>query len=182
MEESSLGPTGDLIPLGLGYKLGENNIWVDAPITIGLPLPAGDAGRRVQFYYSGNDGLERVDTARANGRASATVKQLGVYQLFDDATPPTLEFPQMGDNQTATSFRPTIRARAIDKGSGIDTFRTTYNGKWLLVEYDPEQDLLAWEQDEDLPAGRGILAVEVRDHAGNVSRRETTVLIEASAR
>jgi hypothetical protein len=45
------------------------------------------------------------------------------------------------------------------------------------MEYDPEQDLLIWEQDEDLPPGAGRLTIEVTDRAGNVSSRETDLTV-----
>ncbi|MCH7909603.1 MAG: hypothetical protein IIB38_08305 [Candidatus Hydrogenedentes bacterium] len=54
-------------------------------------------------------------------------------------------------------------------GSGVDEFSATYNGRWLLMEYDPEMESLTWEQDENLPAGKGTVEFRVSDRAGNVA-------------
>lgn len=56
-----------------------------------------------------------------------------------------------------------------DAGSDVDEFSATYNGRWLLMEYDPELGSLTWEQDEDLPAGEGTVEFRVSDRAGNVA-------------
>lgn len=169
-------PGGELRATAPAVDLAMNDIAVDAPLVLSLPLPEGDAARRVHFYRKGKTKWERIDTTADNGRATASIKRLGRYALFDDATPPKLAVlrPNAEDK---ISRRPIVRIRATDEGSGIDTFRATFNSKWILLGYDPEQDLLEWEQDEDLPAGEGVLVVEVRDHAGNVSRVERTIAI-----
>lgn len=199
VEERGMSGGDELITLGTAYHLGTMELPVDAPITISLPLPAGEAGERAFFYRRGKERWNRIDTTRAKGRASAAVKQLGSYALFDDATPSAVEFLRLSDNkplktpllsirtgaidpppvelQTATSRRPRIRAQAADGGSGIEAWRVTYNGRWLLTGYDPEQDLLTWEQDEDLPTGPGTLVIEVRDYSGNLTRQEVAFSI-----
>lgn len=163
---------------GPAYEVFPSYLPVDTPITISLPIPGSIADpKRAHLYRREKDKWSRVDTERVAGRAEAAVRRLGVYAVLEDATPPVLELFQptpAGSNQPA---RPTIRLRATDEGSGIDTFRATYNGNWILLGYDPEQDLLDWEQDEDLPAGDGVLVVEVRDHAGNVTRVERAIVI-----
>lgn len=174
--ETAEKPGGELVATGPVFSLAMDHLAVDAPITLSLPSPAGDAASRAQFYRMGKTKWERIDTTSDRGRASAPVKRLGRYALFDDTTPPKLAAlrPNAEDKP---SRRPVIRIRATDEGSGIDTFRGTYNGKWILLAYDPEQDLLEWEQDEDLPAGEGTLVVEVRDHAGNIARAERTITV-----
>jgi len=81
------------------------------------------------------------------------------------------------DGSTITSHRPELKATIPDGGSGIDAFTATWNGQWLLMEYDPEQDLLRWERDEDLPSGAGALTMAVTDRAGNVSERRLELTI-----
>ncbi len=75
-----------------------------------------------------------------------------------------------------------MRARVRDEGSGIGQFSATYNGAWILMEYDPERHLLTWEQDEDLPAGAGEWIVEASDKAGNVARQAVTVNLPEDVR
>ncbi len=171
----------ELHALGPAYDIQPGDLPVDAPITLSLPLPKSlDRPEHALIYRRDLDRKKwvRHDTERKAGRATAATRQLGVYALLEDATPPTLELLRLADGQTFATQRPAIRARALDKGSGIETWRATYNGKWLLVQYDPEQDMLTWEQDEDLPAGPGTLAIEVRDYAGNAARRDLDLVIQ----
>jgi len=175
---------GELYSLGHTFNLYPNDVPLDAPITLSLPLPKSlEHPERALIYRRDLDKKKwvRQDSDGKAGRVSAVTRQLGVYALLEDARPPTLELLHLANGQTMNSLRPAIRAHAIDLGSGIDAFRATYNGKWLLVEYDPEQDLLNWERDEDLPAGAGTLAIEVRDHAGNVTRREVALTLGSPA-
>ncbi len=175
-------PATELRPLGPAYDLQPFDLVVDAPITLSLPLPDSSGHPERALLYRRDVEKKkwvRQNTEHGAGRASAATRQLGVYALLEDAAPPQLEILRPAPKDAIASRRPVLRARAVDGGSGVDAWRVTYNGKWLLVEYDPEQDLLTWERDEDLPAGTGTLAVEVRDHAGNVARRELTLKIEA---
>ncbi len=173
---SDPGATQGLSSHGTAYEVFPTYMPVDAPMTLSLPMPAGITEvTRGHVYRRDKDKWTRLDTKRPAGRAEAEIKQLGTYAVLEDTTSPTLELLQ--PSGAITSARPVIRARAIDLGSGLETFRATYNGKWILLAYDPEQDLLEWEQDEDLPSGPGALAIEIRDYAGNIARRELALTI-----
>lgn len=183
LQSSSRSSESELISTGAACSLAPLDLPVDAPITLRLPLPHGDAANRVQIFRREKDKWGRIDTVKESGTASVSVKRLGVYALFDDTTPPAITVLRptsvlsLPPSATATPRRPDIRIRATDMGSGIEFFHATYNGKWILLAYDPEQDLLEWEQDEDLPAGPGMLLIEVRDYAGNTARRELALTI-----
>jgi hypothetical protein len=175
----------ELTELGPVYDLRPNDLPLDAPITISLPLPPSVGHPDRAFFYRRDDAKKKwtlLETARKQGRASAAIRQLGVYALLTDGTPPTLAIRTPARDKPIENRRPRIEALARDLGSGVKEFRATFNGQWLLIGYDPEQDLLTWEQDEDLPPGLGTLVVEARDYAGNLSRRELSLTIPPTAK
>jgi hypothetical protein len=174
----------ELQPLGTAYDLRPNDLPVDAPIGISLPLPASLDHAQRALLYRRDDTKKKwtlQDTTHKDGRAIAATRQLGVYVLFKDDTPPALEIRKPAKGKSIENRRPRIEAVARDLGSGVKEFRATFNGQWLLIGYDPEHDLLTWEQDEDLPPGPGTLVVEARDYAGNLSRRELSLVIPPAA-
>jgi hypothetical protein len=91
--------------------------------------------------------------------------------------PPLITGITLKDGALLDSARPTIRAGIADTGSGIAEWRVTCNGKWLLVEYDPEEERIEWERDEDLPEGPCEILFEVSDQAGNVTVKSRTVTV-----
>jgi hypothetical protein len=90
---------------------------------------------------------------------------------MEDTSAPSITGVVPGAGSTASSGRPTIRARIADPGSGIDSYSVTYENQWLLTGYDPETELIEWESDEDLPPGEGELLFVVTDNAGNRAER-----------
>ena len=53
-------------------------------------------------------------------------------------------------------------------GSGIQSYRGTINGQWMLLEYEPKKAQLTYKADHLVDAaGTYEIAVEVMDEVGN---------------
>lgn len=172
----------ELVPAGYAYRIAPENAPLEAPITLSFPPPDSGQPAPAHVYRQGKREWEFLDTRTVNGRLEADADRFGVYAVMRDTTPPRLRIQRPNAGETLVSARPQLRAAVRDEGSGIGEFSATYNGAWILMEYDPERHLLTWEQDEDLPAGPGEWVVEVSDQAGNVTRQAVRVNLPADVR
>jgi len=174
----------ELRTTGVAFDLWPTDAPIDTPLRVSLPMPA-DAGLdadRLSIYRKGRRGWDYKETQVVNNRLETDVDAFGLYAVLEDTRPPLVEILRPRDGEQYVSARPSIRVEIDDDGSGIGAYRATYNGEWLLMEYDPERKLLTWEQDEDLPAGAGELVVTVTDNVGNTSTRSVTARLPAVLR
>ena len=146
-------------------------------MTLSFPMPKGAADpSKLRVYRKHGESWSMVNTT-INGRFEIETRSLGTFAIMEDIALPSIAGMVPGAIFTASSRRPTIRARIADRGSGIDGYSITYRNQWLLTEYDPETTLIEWERDEDLPPGEGELLIVVTDNAGNRSERSIRLTI-----
>jgi len=93
---------------------------------------------------------------------------------MEDDRAPTIADARPADGANVPK-RPAIRACVTDIGSGIGEITVTCAGQWLLMEYDPERELIEWARDEDLPAGECELEFRVTDAADNTAAVAPTI-------
>jgi len=169
----------ELTPVMPAVELWPTATFFDGDLSLDAPLLAGiQTPRQVMLYRFDRDDWDPLTRVNGpDGAVRAETSRLGVYALLRDAVPPLIHLIDLADGATLSSRRAELKAAITDRGSGIERFTATWNGQWLLMEYDPEQDLLRWERDEDLPPGPGTLAVEVADRAGNVSKRSVGLTV-----
>ncbi len=168
----------ELTPVSRSFEIWPPYAAVEGVVSLRLPLDAAVATPgRLLMYRHGRERWEAMRWLDNRAGLESGSNRFGVFAVMEDTVAPKIHVLDPAAGQTPASRRPKIRAEITDKGSGIDTYAATFGGQWLLMEYDPEQDLLVWEQDEDLPAGAGTLAIEVTDLAGNVAREEVALEI-----
>ncbi|MDP7638860.1 MAG: M23 family metallopeptidase [Candidatus Hydrogenedentes bacterium] len=156
---------------GAAYRLWHPSAPIDEAITISFPMPKGPVDpAKLRVYQRRGESWSMVKTT-INGRFEVESRSLGTFAIMEDTSAPSITGVVPGAGSTASSGRPTIRARIADPGSGIDSYSVTYENQWLLTGYDPETELIEWESDEDLPPGEGELLFVVTDNAGNRAER-----------
>ena len=96
---------------------------------------------------------------------------------MQDTTAPSLRFKWPPGNERLGSTLPAIELSVVERGSGIAGWTGSFNGQWLLIAFDPEQDLLYWERDQPLPSGKGELSVTAWDEAGNRETVTRTIVV-----
>jgi len=62
-----------------------------------------------------------------------------------------------------------LRIEIKDDLSGIDSYRPTLNGQWILMEHDPKNNLLFYEVDERMQKGSNQFEIVVKDKCGNMN-------------
>ena len=69
-----------------------------------------------------------------------------------------------------------LRFRTADNLSGVRSYRMEVNGKWVLLEYDPKNELLVYFVDPaHFRKGKNEVVVTVTDDKDNVSSLKLAV-------
>jgi hypothetical protein len=110
-----------------------------------------------------------------DGWMKASTRKFGYYKIKRDTTRPEIRLNKI---KLATSHGKgqILSATISDKNTGVATYRATLNGQWILMEYDAKKNLLFYEIDERMKAGKNNFTLEVTDNVGN--KAELTAVIE----
>jgi len=177
-QTESRGAPG-LESVGPAYQVWPDYGPVRAPLMLSFPLPLGAENfEGLSVYRAGKKSWGWVESRVVDERLTISTSTLGTFQIMRDTTPPQVKVRTLRDGDRLGS-RPAISADVGDDGSGILSWEATWNGEWLLMEYDPEQKRIEWEQDEDLPTGPGELIVRIVDRAQRVTEKRVQVTIAA---
>jgi hypothetical protein len=101
-----------------------------------------------------------------SGFVTTKIREFGNYSVSVDTIPPKVAAinPESFKNLAGQK---TVKFSISDERSGIAGYRGTLNGKWILMEFDPKNNLLYYTIDEYLPAGQTSFTLEVTDGKGN---------------
>lgn len=166
--------------VGPVYRCWPEEMPIDAPIRITVPLPDGLNAGKSAVYRASGDSWSREGGELANGLATIGTRRLGLFGTLEDTMPPAVSDVAPAAGAVLESRRPAIKAAVSDRGSGIKDYEVTCGDQWLLTAYDPEHERISWEQDEDLPTGKHDIVIRVSDHAGNETRVVRTVTVPES--
>lgn len=95
--------------------------------------------------------------------------RLGAFQLIIDTTPPMIESLGWEDGQIFPPDALTINLQCKDDLGSVPYFRAEMDGQW--VPFARKADHFMYLFDDHCAAGRHTLTVEVKDVAGNVTKR-----------
>jgi murein DD-endopeptidase MepM/ murein hydrolase activator NlpD len=101
-------------------------------------------------------------------------RSFGDYAVLLDSLAPILK-PKNFKDQTSTTGIDTLKFHLEDDLSGIRSISGTLNGKWVLLEHDPKNDLLFYVKDERFISGQNTIRITVKDKVGNVKELSVTV-------
>lgn len=116
-----------------------------------------------------------VATKRSKDRISAQISQFGRYEVAFDQTPPTIKPKNFRTKQWMSDYR--FLSVAIDDAeSGIDSYRASVNGKFILMEYEYKDKTLTYDFNDGIfEDGKNELKIVVRDKVGNTSTFEAEI-------
>ena len=110
-----------------------------------------------------------------NGWITAKIRDFGNYTVTVDTEPPVIRVINIFQNKKVKK-QSSILVKISDNLSGIKTYRGTLNGKWILMDYDEKNRLLAYSFDEMMKPGKNIFILTVTDAVGNSSRDQATLI------
>ena len=92
-----------------------------------------------------------------------------------DRIEPLVEPVNFKERQWLSHFR-YLKIRIDDSDSGIQSYRGTLNGDWILFEYEPKLKLLTYDfSDKTFEAAEHKLELEVKDRVGNRTLYQATI-------
>jgi hypothetical protein len=147
---------------------------VQVPLEMKIKVPARPAdAERTHAYRVQGKSLSFVGGAWNGNEISFKTKNLGRHTLATDKTPPTVKIVSATPKQ--------VRVSISDGMSGIQSFRATLNGEWLLMNYDHKLRMIWSEQLDSRVPLNGDFELTVKDNAGNVSIVKATIKEGAAA-
>lgn len=102
-----------------------------------------------------------------NGWVSSRVSQFGSYAIAADSVPPEIKLVNTNKADECKDSSKLVM-KISDNLSGIDQYRVTINGKWVLADFDAKNDLLIYEFDEKTLFNQKLeLIVTITDNKKN---------------
>jgi hypothetical protein len=153
------------------YAIHNNTIPVNNPFTLSFDVSAYTAEERQQLFIArlNKDKNPIYETTRKNGTTFTTkTKNLGIYALAADNEPPSITPKNFKNNQWLSNYK-YLSLAIKDSISGINQYKATINGKWILMEYEPKTSTLTYNFDDNVIEGgvKHHLEVSVTDNVGN---------------
>ena len=126
--------------------------------------------RLVGFY---KNYLAYTATTKKGNILSARTKTLGTYVLGVDTIDPIIKPVNFQKGKWLSKYR-YLKIKIEDTISGINNYRATVNGKWILMEYDAKKKILTYDfNDNKITDTKNNLKIIVTDNVGNSSTFET---------
>ena len=108
-----------------------------------------------------------VKTYKRGGTFTTRTRNLGVYTIAKDTVAPIIRPKNFKSKQWLTNYR-YLSLYIADDLSGINTYKATLNGEWILMEYEPKTKTLTYNFDDKiLDKKQCELEVVVTDNVGN---------------
>lgn len=113
-------------------------------------------------------------TTKEGDRFTTKTRTFGTYTLARDTKAPVV-VPVNFRNGQWISGNKDLKVKISDDLSGINSFRATVNGKFILMEYEYKQNLLTHTfEDGIVTETENLLKIEVTDNVGNTTIFEST--------
>lgn len=113
-------------------------------------------------------------TRKEDGRFTTRTRTFGSFTLATDDTPPRVEPINFSDEKWI-SDNSHLTVKISDDFSGINAYRATVNGKFILMAFNHKTDLLTYDfSDGKTAVGENKLKIIVTDNIGNSTTFEAT--------
>ncbi|ARN77321.1 peptidase M23 [Nonlabens spongiae] len=108
-----------------------------------------------------------IKTSRKGNRLRASSRYFGTFAVSKDTDVPSITPINFRDKQWISKNQ-TLKIKIDDATSGVDGYRATVNGKFILMEYDYKTDLLVYDFDDGVVNEKeNHLKLIVTDEVGN---------------
>ena len=157
--------------------LHEDVIPIHTNITIGFDVSKYNPEDREQMFIASLNKWGRPSystTTKEGDRFTTKTRSFGTYTLARDTQAPRVVPVNFRDGQWISNNKD-LKVKISDDLSGINSYRATVNGKFILMEYEYKQNLLTHDfADGVVTETENQLKIEVTDNVGNTTIFEST--------
>ena len=115
-----------------------------------------------------------VGGSYSDGFVKADHRGFGKFAVTIDTIPPEIKALNIHDRKKISGYKK-ISFKIKDECSGIDSYRGTLNGQWILMDYDPKNESLTYFVDHKMNNGKNTFKLEVVDGKNNKSEFKADV-------
>jgi hypothetical protein len=144
------------------FQINDNTIPLRTAVGISLK-PSIEIEDKSKFavYTVDNKGNKGFEGGNWSGNViSFKTRNLGKYMILADTIAPEIKPVKLSPDKASFKIK--------DNLSGIQSYRATLDGKWLLMNYDAKNNLI-WSETKDGKPLQGQLKLVVKDNMGNTS-------------
>lgn len=155
------------------------NEWV--PIHSGCSLAIRPYGiqpslmsKAIIVKVEGNGQFTGKSSKLENGFIKTQIRDFGNYTVAVDTTPPVIRPVNVSQNKNVGKQH-NLAFRITDNLSGIQSYRGTLNGRWILMDFDAKSGQLIYTFDDRIKPGKNNFHLVVKDAAGNETSYQATL-------
>ena len=163
---------------GETIKLHNDKTPIHYPVTIGYDVSHYSAKDKEKLFIArvmpwGSKYYTK--TIKEKNRFYTKTKKFGKYTLALDTVKPTIKPLNFRDNKWMSNYR-YLKLKIDDERTGVDSYRATVNGEFILMEYDYKTDSITYDfNDDKFQDGKNKLKVVVSDKVGNTAIFEANI-------
>lgn len=90
-----------------------------------------------------------ANTYKRGNEFTTRTRNLGTYTLAKDTIAPTIRTKNFKEKQWLNNYK-YLSVQIADDLSGVDTYKATLNGEWILMEYEPKRNTLTYNFDDKI--------------------------------
>ncbi|QLE02285.1 M23 family metallopeptidase [Galbibacter sp. BG1] len=143
---------------------------VKSNYTISMDISGLDKNNKDKLFIAHEDehgNYYYEHTYRKGNTLSTRTRDLGKFTIAKDTVAPKIRPLNFRDGQWLSNFR-YLKLKITDDLSGINSYRATINGEWILMEYEYKENSLTYDlSDIDFGDEANNLEVIVTDNVGN---------------
>jgi len=133
-------------------------------------IPTGFESNLIAAIINGKEELVPAGGEWDGEKLKIRTRNFGKYVIVIDTVSPEIKPLNIPDNKNMTGLSD-IRFKITDDFSGIKSYTGIIDGEWVLFEYDPKNDLLAYRFDKKrlMQKRQHVLELKVTDDRDNTS-------------
>jgi hypothetical protein len=158
--------------------LGKDEIPVHKNMYISYDMSSKTGDNMKQYYIAEVQpwgALYHLDSKLKGTTLSAGTRNFGTYTVAKDDLAPTIAPLNFKDKSWISNAK-TLKLHIDDRQSGINGYRATLNGNFILMEYEYKDKMLTHDLEDNIVTdGENLLKVIVTDNVGNSTTFEAVL-------
>lgn len=160
------------------HRIGKASVPLIKPVQVALnagSVPAALQSKLLIARIQVPSTLVSAGGEYKDGYVTGQISRFGDYAIVADTVPPMVKPVGFSSHKNINALQ-TLRFYTTDDLSGVKLYRAVLNGSWVLMEYDPKNNLLVIPVDDRFEMGRNELHIVVIDAKNNITEQNYTLI------